>query len=157
VSSQQQPLQLSKQDLFLQQLLAGEVAQQFSPEEFFQTQYSTYVLLKDEMVFEQLLNDPDAKHLLPALSHLLRTTNITDKNAVQYMLLTWEIACRLTFLVNKPPNLVNRAKFEAWLMFGRAAIHDAEQGWRAKVVTERIKIFKLETEEKKRRKLLGIF
>jgi len=155
--AKKQEQQISFKDVYMEKILAGEVMQQFSPEEFFQTQYATYSLLKDEMVFEQLLQDSNAKILLPALSHLLRTTNITDKNAVKYMMLTWEIACRLTFLVNEPPNLVNQAKFEAWLMFGRAAIHDAEQGWRGKLVTERIKIFKLENEEKKRRKLLGIF
>jgi len=149
--------QISFKDVYMEKILAGEVMQQFSPEEFFQTQYATYSLLKDEITNEQLLNDPDAKNLIPALSHLVRTTNIEDKTAIAYLMLTWEIACRLTFLVNKPPNLVNRAKYEAWNMFGRAVIHDAEHGWRGKLVTERIKIFKLETEEKKRRKLLGIF
>lgn len=157
MSKQQAQAEVQFKDVIFERIVSGEAMQQFSPEEFFQTQYTVYSLLKDEMVNEQLLNDPDARHLLPALSHLMRTTNIEDKVAIQYCLLTWEIACRLTFLVNKPPNLVNRAKYEAWNLFGRAVIHDAEHGWRGKLVTERIKIFKLEGEEKKRRKLLGIF
>ena len=157
LSSKQVQKPIEYHDAVMERIVSGEAMQQFSPEEFFQTQYVIYSLLKDEMVFDQLLADNEAKHLLPALSHLARTTNIKDKNSVKYMIKTWEIACRLTFLVNKPPTLVNRAKFEAWYMFGRTAIHDMEDGWRGKLVTERIKIFKLEGAEKKRRKLLGIF
>lgn len=154
---QTQIREVPMEDQVLERIITGEAMQQVSPEEFFQTQYTIYSLLKDEIVQQQLLDDPDAKVLIPALSHLVRTTNIENPTAVQYLLLTWEIACRLVFLVYKPPNLINRAKFEAWNIFGRGVIHDAEHGWRGKLVTERIKIYKVEGAEKKRRKLLGIF
>ncbi len=155
--SKQQAVQPTIKDEVLARIMSGEAVQTFSPEEFFQTQYTIYSLLKDEIVLQELLNDKDAKVLIPFLSHLLRTTNIDDPVSVKFMMLTWEIACRLVFLVYKPPTLVNRAKFEAWLGFGRAAVHDAEKGWRGKLVTERIKIYKVEGLETKRRKILGIF
>lgn len=115
-----------------------------------------YYLLKDDETFQLLREDPDMKNLMPMLSHLLRTSNL-DKKTIEIAKLRWRIACRLVLLCQKEAVLVNVAKFNAWLVFGYAAIEDAKEGWRGRLVTEKIKTYKVETQAQRRGKFLGIF
>lgn len=116
----------------------------------------SYHLTKDEQTFKQILGDPDLAPLLPTISHLLRTSNL-EKITVKEMKLRVRRALRIQLLVNKKPSLVSQAKFDAMVNFCFAAIEDTIDGWRGRLITERIKIHKLESGTMKRRKILGIF
>lgn len=127
-----------------------------TPEDWLQYLGQIYYLVKDYETFQQLRDDPDMKVLMPTLSHLLRTSYL-DKHTINVMKLRWRRACRLQLLCGKNPTLMNQAKFDAWVNFGYAAIEDAREGWRGRLVTERIKVHKIETRTKKRGRFLGIF
>jgi hypothetical protein len=129
--------------------------QPFSPEEEQQMMAQIYYLIKDPIVQKMLLDDPNMKALLPALSHLIRTSNL-DKNTVTLLKLRWKVACRLQLLIKQKPDLVSLAKFQAWVMFGYAALEDTINGWRGRIVTERQRIYKVESGNRQRKKFLGI-
>lgn len=116
----------------------------------------SYHLTKDEQTFGQILGDPDLAVLLPTISHLLRTSNL-DRKTVQEMKLRIKRALRIQLMVKRKPSLVSQAKFDAMVNFCYAAVEDTIQGWRGRLITERIKIHKLEAGTQKRRKILGIF
>jgi len=114
-------------------------------EDYYQYMGQIYYLVKDEETQALLRDDTDLREIMPALSHLLRTSNFTDKAVIKEMKLRWRRACRIQLMVKKSPSLVSQAKFDAWVNFGYAAIEDAVEGWRGRLVTERIKTYKIET------------
>lgn len=116
-----------------------------------------YYLVKDEEIQKQLRDNPKMAVLMPALSHLLRTSNFTDKLVIKEMKLRWRRACRIQLMVMNSPDLVSQASFDAWVNFGYGAIEDAVEGWRGRLVTERIKTYKVETSRPQRKKIFGIF
>lgn len=133
-------------DEVLARLAASQEMQQVTMEDYYQYMGQIYYLIKDEETQQLLRDDPDLKELMPALSHLLRTSNFgTDKNVIKEMKLRWRRACRIQLMVKKTPRLVSQAKFDAWVNFGYAAVEDAREGWRGRLVTERIKTYKIET------------
>jgi hypothetical protein len=134
----------SFKDELLARIAQSQEMQQVTTEDYYQYMGQIYYLVKDEEVMALLRDDKDLKDLMPALSHLVRTSNITDKNIVKGMMLRWRRACRIQLLVNKTPKLVSQAKFDAWVNYGYAAIQDAVDGWRGRLVTERIKTYKIE-------------
>lgn len=133
------------QDDMLARLAASQEMQQVSTEDYYQYMGQIYYLVKDEETQSILRSDPDLRELMPALSHLLRTSNFTDKNLIKAMMIRWRRACRIQLMVRKTPRLVSQAKMDAWTNFGYAAIQDAVGGWRGKLVTERIKTYKIES------------
>lgn len=145
------------QDEILGRIVAGEAMKQVTTEDYYQYMGQIYYLVKDEEVQNLLREDPNMIVLLPALSHLLRTSNITDKNTIQRMKIRWRRACRIQLMVMNSPNLISQAKFDAWVNFGIAAIDDTIEGWRGRLVTERIKTYKVESSAPQRKKILGIF
>lgn len=145
----QQPAYAFQDDL-LGKIAQSQELQQVTTEDYYQYMGQIYYLIKDEEINALLREDPDLKQLMPALSHLLRTSNITDKNVIKGMMLRWRRACRIQLLVSKSPKLVSQAKFDAWNNFGIAAIHDTIDGWRGRLVTERIKTYKIETNQAKK-------
>jgi hypothetical protein len=132
-------------DEFLARLASSQELQQVTMEDYYQYMGQIYYLVKDEETQALLRDDPDMKELMPALSHLLRTSNTTDKNVIKEMKLRWRRACRIQLMVKKSPKLVSQAKFDVWVNFGNAAIEDMIEGWRGRLVTERIKTYKIET------------
>lgn len=116
----------------------------------------SYHLTKDEQTFNQILQDPDLAVLLPTISHLLRTSNL-EKITVKEMKLRINRSLRIQLMVKKSPTLVSQAKFDSMVNFCYAAVEDTLNGWRGRLITERIKIHKLEAGTQKRRKILGIF
>jgi len=152
---------VTRQDMVGDEILArivhGEAMKQVTTEDYYQYMGQIYYLVKDEEVQQLLRDDPNMKVLLPALSHLLRTSNITDKKTILRMKLRWRRACRIQLMVMNSPNLISQAKFDAWVNFGVAAIEDTIEGWRGRLVTERIKTYKVETSSPQRKKFLGIF
>lgn len=145
------------QDEILARIVAGEAMKQVTTEDYYQYMGQIYYLVKDEEVQMLLRDDPNMKVLLPALSHLLRTSNITDKQTILRMKIRWRRACRIQLMVMNSPNLISQAKFDAWVNFGIAAIEDTIEGWRGRLVTERIKTYKVESSAPQRKKFLGIF
>jgi len=122
-------------------------SEQMQPEpysDYYQYMGQIYYLVKDEETQKMLREDPDMKVAIPALSHLVRTSNITDPKLIREMDIRARRICRLQLMVNKTPNLQSQAKFDAWLIHFYASNHDCEHGWRGKLVTERIKTFKIE-------------
>jgi hypothetical protein len=151
------PQQKMVQDEILARIVAGEAMKQVTTEDYYQYMGQIYYLVKDEETQTILRTDPNMKVLMPALSHLLRTSNFTDKLVVKEMKLRWRRACRIQLMVMNSPNLVSQAKFDCWCNFGYAAIEDAVEGWRGRLVTERIKTYKVESTTPQRKKWLGIF
>lgn len=144
------------EDQILQNVLATETSLPTTQEDWIQYLGQIYFLVKDPETFLLLYEDPDMKPLMPTLSHLLRTSYL-DKKTITIMKLRWRRAVRLQLLCLKEPSLVNQAKYDSWLNFGFAAIEDAREGWRGRLVTERIKVHKVETSAKKRGRFLGMF
>jgi len=137
--------QVAFQDELLARVAASQEMQQVTTEDYYQYMGQIYYLIKDEEVQQILRDDPNLKVLMPALSHLVRTSNFTDKNVIKEMKLRWRRACRIQLMVMQSPNLVSQAKFDALINFGYAAIEDARDGWRGRLVTERIKTYKIES------------
>lgn len=137
-------------DETLARLAASQEMQQVTMEDYYQYMGQIYYLIKDEETQALLRDDPDLRELMPALSHLLRTSNITDKKVIKEMKLRWRRACRIQLMVKKTPRLVSQAKFDAWVNFGNAAVEDTREGWRGRLVTERIKTYKIETGQQKK-------
>lgn len=127
-----------------------------SAEDWYAFLGQSYHLTKDEQTFKQILGDPDLAPLLPTISHLLRTSNL-ERITVKEMKLRVRRALRIQLMVKKKPSLVSQAKFDSMVNFCYAAIEDTIQGWRGRLITERIKIHKLEQGTQRRRKILGIF
>ena len=133
-------------DPLLAEILRGESMAQVTTEDYYQYMGQIYYLVKDEETQQLLRQDPKMLALLPALSHLLRTSNITDKKLLMELKIRWRRACRIVLMVSQSPKLVNQARFDAFVNFGYAAIEDCREGWRGRLVTERIKTFKIETQ-----------
>lgn len=153
----QVPHQKMVEDEILARIVAGEAMKQVTTEDYYQYMGQIYYLVKDEESQAILREDPNMRVLLPALSHLIRTSNFTDKLVIKEMKLRWRRACRIQLMVMNSPNLVSQAKFDVWVNFGYAAIEDARDGWRGRLVTERIKTYKVESSAPQRKKFLGIF
>lgn len=116
-----------------------------------------YYLLKDADISRLLSQDPERmKKLLPALSHLLRTTNIVDEKTIIEMKVRWRIAVRRVLFVDAE-NPGTMAEFHSWINFGYAAIEDTRRGWRGKLATERIRTFKIEGQAPKKGFLQRLF
>lgn len=144
-------------DELLGRIMSSDTMKQVTQQDYYQYMGQIYYLVKDEETQQLLRNDPNMKVLMPALSHLLRTTNITDKVQLLKMKIRWRRAVRLQLMVMNSPKLISQAKFDAWVNFGEAAIEDTNAGWRGRLVTERIKTYKVETSSPQRKKILGIF
>jgi hypothetical protein len=139
---------MAQQQLFRDEtyskIIGGDALQSQTTEDFYQQMGQSYYIVKDEEIQQQLREDSDLKVLMPELSHLSRTSNVTSKDAIEEMKVNWRMACRLQIMVKKTPNLQSQAKFLSWLDFGYTAIYDREYGWRGKLLTERIKTYKIE-------------
>lgn len=135
-------------DALLQQLASSAEMQTTSQEEYYQYMGQIYYLIKDEQVLNDIMNDPDLRVLLPMFSHLNRTSNIdTDQNGKRVsacMKIRARRALRLQLMVNKNPNLVSQAQFDAMVNFTDGVVEDQKGGWRGRLLTEKIKTYKIE-------------
>jgi len=121
---------------------------QTSPDDFSVMMAQTHYLMKDDDITDMIKRNKHLRKLMPALSHLLRTTRINDRKILTIMKLRWKRAVRyeLFIMSDKPASM---AEFDAWVNFGWAAIEDTFQGWRGNLVTIRQRVFKLEGGAKK--------
>jgi len=115
-----------------------------------------HYLLKDDNIDDLLSKDERIKKLRPALSHLIRTSRCDNEKSIRLLKLQWKIACTLELLI-LPKKPASMGEYLAWLIYGYTVIEDMRNGWRGKLLTERIRTFKVETSESKRKKFLGIF
>lgn len=144
-------------DELLASLANAAEMQQPTQEDYYQLMGQVYYLLKDEEVMNLVTTDPDLCKLIPAISHLVRTSNIdTDKNGRKVsaiMKIRNRRALRIQLLVNKTPNLRSQALFDAMTNFCDSVVEDMKGGWRGRLVTERIKTYRFETAEKQKQGL----
>lgn len=125
------------------------------PEEFAVMMAQTQYLLKDDDVTRLMLFNPYLIDLIPAYSHIIATSRLPDQ-VIKEAKLRLRRALRLQLLVLPPvTNLQSQASFDAMLNFGYSRLEDARNAHRAKVVTERIRTYKIEGAEQKR-KLFGL-
>lgn len=135
----------------LGQLLQGEQGQQSSPDDFAVMMAQTHYLLRDDDITQILkgsANPHAMKRLLPALSQLLRTSNINNDKLLLEMKLNWRIAVRYALFINNTGEETDMAEFDAWINFGYAAIEDTRKGWRGNLVTNKIRTYKIEGAQK---------
>jgi len=116
---------------------------------------SVYMVMDPEVT--AILNADGNKQfnaLLPAFSHLNRTTNI-DKKQAELLGLNYEYLSLIHKLNMKEDEYENVgwALLESLKIFASGIISDAFHGWKGKLVTEQIKIIRTELEKKKK----GIF
>lgn len=119
---------------------------------------ATSELLKDWIILEEMRTNPKLKPLLFSLSHLLRTSRIDNENTLLEMKLRFRRAARLLLLVfKKEITPEDYALFDSIVNYAYSAFEDQRFGWRGKLVTERVKIWKIEGPEQKRKGWLGWF
>lgn len=138
------------------QTAGAQVSGEVDPTEFSKIMGQTHYLLKDDNIDDLFSTDERIKKLRPALSHLIRTSRCDDKKSITRLKLQWRIACSLELLI-LPKKPASMGEFLAWLTYGYTVIEDMRNGWRGKLVTERIRSFKVETSAPKKKKFLGIF
>ena len=126
--------------------LVGATEGALSQEDLVEKLAQVYYLLKDTDVLNILKADEEKdrlRKLIPALSHLVRTTNITNEKTITEMKIRWRIAVRRVIFIDTE-NPGTMAEYHSWLNFGYAVIEDTRKGWRGKLATERIRTFKIE-------------
>lgn len=118
-----------------------------------------YYLLKDTDVLNILKAKKEENRLqklIPAISHLVRTTNINNEKTIIEMKIRWRIAVRRVIFIDTS-NPGTMAEYHAWLNFGYAVIEDTRKGWRGKLATERIRTFKIEGSARRKGLLQRLF
>lgn len=135
-------------DQLLATLANTSEMQTASQEDYYQYMGQIYYLVKDERM-DLIFNDPKLRVLYPMFSHLQRTSNIDrDKNGriVSAMLkVRARRALRIQLMVCQNPKLVNQAKFDALVAYSEGVVEDMKEGWRGRLVTEKIKTYKIES------------
>lgn len=114
-----------------------------------------YYLIRDDDVHQMIMDDPDLRPLMPALSHLLRTGNL-DKKTVQIAKLRWKISCRLQLLLKRKPSLVSLAKYNCMITYGFGVLEDALHGWRGRLVTEKIRTYRVDAVQQRKKRFWGM-
>lgn len=143
-------------DPLLGQILASNEYQPTTPDEMQQMLGQTYYLAKDELIQALLLEDEDLHPLYFALSHMVRTSN-WDKKTKNLNKLRFRRSARIQLLLKKPANMVNYAKYDSICIYADAAMEDAHDGWRGRLMTERIRTYKMEQGQKKTSGLRSLF
>lgn len=144
------------QDELLGRVMQSDAMKQVTQQDYYQYMGQIYYLVKDEETQQQMRQNVNLKPLIPAVSPLVRTSNVTDKNQKERMKIRWRRGLRIQLMVMNSPNLMSQAQFDSWTNYGDAAYEDMDSGWRGRLVTERIKTYKVETTAPPRKKILGI-
>lgn len=148
---------------YMQNLALTEQGRQTLPEDQLASLgRSVYMIMDPEVT--AILNPVDAKgriiddpklsqfrSLIPAFSHLNRTTNI-DKRDATLLMLDYEYLDIIHTLNMKEDNYENEgwALLESLKIFARNIVADSFHGWKGRIMTEQIKIIKTEIEKKKK-------
>ena len=127
-----------------------------TPQEYLQSLGRSVYMVMDPDV-SSIFNDEEKvqfQALLPAFSHLNRTTNIGKKEA-ELLELDYEYLTLIHKLnMNEDEyETTGWALLESLKIFAKGIISDAFHGWKGRLVTEQIKIIRTELEKKKKRTL----
>ena len=142
-------------DLAGKEIVSGGTG--LTPEEMEQMQGAIHYLMVDDDVLEMLKSNPQLKMLIPAVSHMVRTANMSSRS-IEEAKIRYRIALRLQLLVmNKQKTMGSVALFQTLLIYGYAALEDATRGYRGRLVTERIKTIKIEGLQKAKKGLFGLW
>jgi hypothetical protein len=127
-----------------------------SPEELQKELAQSYHLQYDDMTLSQIDEDPQLRYLLPALSPLNRTSKIPNKRLAEMARLDMEYVLLLhQFSLNEADlDLHGWAKLESLRIFGLSSVNDQVDGYRGKLVTEKIKEVRVGVVEKKKEGLI---
>jgi hypothetical protein len=144
-------------DEFQRELAAGEQHPppgQMLTEDYVNSLGRSVYMVMDPDVMKILNDDDQLKTLIPAASHLNRLTK-KDRGAMQLDMLDYEFLLMIHKLNMKEDEYETSgwAKLQAFIPFFRNLVYDSVDGFKAKVVTEQIKVIKAEL-EKKRKKVL---
>lgn len=142
---------------FQRELAAGEQHPppgQMLTEDYVNSLGRSVYMVMDPDVMKILSEDEQLRTLIPAVSHLNRLTK-KDQNAMRLDMLDYEFLLMIHKLnMNEDEyETTGWAKLQAFVPFFRNLVYDSVDGFKAKVVTEQIKVIKAEL-EKKRRKVL---
>ncbi|MEM2367485.1 MAG: hypothetical protein QXQ50_04540 [Candidatus Bathyarchaeia archaeon] len=123
--------------------------------------YELAYLLRDDGVFNLFKNDPRLRDyivLRPALSHLNRTTNMSGFDA-EIFKRRFKLALDLILFSRSERELTMTeiALKEGLLVYGCCVASDAVGGWRGRLITERTRVYRVESGEKKRGLLSRLF
>jgi hypothetical protein len=112
---------------------------------------SSYLLL-DDGVFRSFKAFPEYILLLPALSHLNRTSNLSFTEAEVLKRRIKLIADIILFTKNEADiDLKEVAFIKSLLVYASCVMQDAVGGWRGKLLTERISTYRVETPTERRK------
>jgi len=144
-------------DQILQSVMSGKAMQPVTPDEYASMMGQAQYITKDDDVTQAMKSHEGLKKLIPAVSPMLRTSNINKDKTLKLMKINWRIALRWELLINaKEGEPYSMGEFYAWDNYGIGAIEDTREGWRGKLLTERIQAYRIELAQRKR-KFLGIF
>jgi hypothetical protein len=139
---------------FAKELAAGEQHPppgQMLPEDYVNSLGRSVYMVMDPDVMQIIDSDPQLKSFRIAISHLNRLTK-KDKTSMQLDTLDADYLVLINKINSNEDDYENRlwAIYEALRMFMRNANCDNIDGFKARIVTEQIKIVKAEIEKKKR-------
>lgn len=146
--------QYSEEDMALERARAAE-SMQSGGEDVLQEIGSSRFLLIDDEVDYLIMQDRELRPLKPSLSHLIRTGNL-DKRTIQISKLRFEVAARMQLLCKKKPNLVSLALFNSIMNYGMALYEDPKRGWRGRLMTEKIRTFRIDAIQQRRKSFWGL-
>lgn len=125
------------------------------PQELINQLGKEYYLLVDDLTLALLHASPQFQFLIPAFSHLSRTTRITRKDAQIQML---EMECMFdehTMQMEEDDfDHEGWAEIRSYLMFGKDVINDKVDGHRGRLITDKIKILEARVMAEKKRGML---
>lgn len=144
----------SEADMALERARAADSLQGGGEDMLEQIGQTRYLIVDDNVDF-LIMSDPDLRPLIPALSHLIRTGNL-DKKTIAIAKLRYEVACRMQLLCKKKPNLVSLALFNSMMNYGHGVLEDAKNGWRGRLVTEKIRTYRVNAVQQRRKRFWGL-
>jgi len=125
------------------------------PQELINQLGKEYYLLVDDLTLKQLDEDEQLKHLIPAVSHLNRTTKIRRRDA-EIQMLEMECLFDIHTMQMEEDKFDHKgwAKLQALQIFGKDTIHDKIEGHRGKLISDQIRIIEARVVAEKKKRLL---
>lgn len=126
---------------------------QISPEDFAALIPGAHFLLKDDDASRIIRDSPFKKKLMLALSTMNRTGRTDDKKSIKEKKLRWRMAVIAADIESEEGMSISEE--QSWIVYGDGVIEDRIKGWRGKLLTERIRTYKIESGAGKKGGLFG--
>lgn len=120
---------------------------QISPDDFASLLPQAHFLLKDDEATKFIRESPFRKKLLLSLSTMTRTGRTDDKKVTREKKLRWRMAVLAADIESEEGMSISEE--QSWISYGDGVIEDRIAGWRGKLLTERIRTWKIESASKK--------